>query len=249
MSEDFKIKLDGFEGPLELLLELIEKRKLFINDISLANVTDAYLDYLKNLESFPIDQTANFLVIASTLLLIKSRSLLPGLQLTEEETEDIENLKERLMLYKDIKDKALIIKEIFGKNLIFEGGLKKSMDPIFSPSKDITVQSIYISIKNALANIPKVENLPQAVIKKIVSLEEAINKLTERVQLNLKTTFSSMLKLRDVPPEKVKEIKADVIVSFLAVLELVKRGIIMANQNRHFEDIEMESSNYGVPKY
>jgi len=247
--EGYKVQLTGFEGPLELLLGLIEKRKLFINEISLAEVTDGYIAYLQNEEKFPLEQTANFLVVASTLLLIKSRSLLPSLSLTEEETEDIEELQERLRLYKDIKEKSLIIKERFGANIIFEGGLKKSMDPIFSPSKDITKVNLFNAIKSALANIPKVEDLPQAVLKKIVSLDEIINNLVKRIQGNLKTTFKTMLNLKDSSPEKIKEIKADIVVNFLAVLELVKRGIIMVNQNRDFEDIDIESLEYGVPRY
>ena len=226
MMAEYTIQLDGFEGPLELLLDLIEKRKLFINEISLAEVTDGYIEYMQNLEEFPLEQTANFLVVASTLLLIKSRSLLPSLPLTEEESQDIEELQERLRLYQDVKKKSEYIKGMFGKSIIFEGGLKRSMDPIFSPSKDITVNSLSNAIMSALANLPKIEDLPQAVVKKIASLEETISRLAARVQGNLKTTFKTMLNLKDATPEKIKAVKAEIVVNFLAVLELFKRGII-----------------------
>src|SRR4051812_32375972 len=100
----FLVKHEQFEGPLDLLLSLIEKRKLFINDISLAKVADDFINHIKNFEQFPIGESANFILIASTLLLIKSKSLLPTLQLTEEEQGSIEDLETRLKIYQRIKD-------------------------------------------------------------------------------------------------------------------------------------------------
>src|SRR3989344_4410007 len=99
-SPEFKIHIEGFEGPLELLLSLIEKRKLPINDVSLASVTDEYILHIQQQKEFPLSETSHFILIASTLLLIKSKSLLPTLELTEEEAGDIENLERRLKLYK-----------------------------------------------------------------------------------------------------------------------------------------------------
>ncbi|MEK7117749.1 MAG: segregation/condensation protein A, partial [Patescibacteria group bacterium] len=85
MDTDFKVKTGDFEGPLELLLELIEKRKLHINDVSLSQVADDFIAHIKSLEEFPMNDSADFILIASTLLLIKSKSLLPTLELTEDE--------------------------------------------------------------------------------------------------------------------------------------------------------------------
>ena len=99
----FQIKTEVFEGPLDLLLNLIEKRKLFINDIALSKVADDYIAYLQSQEKFPIAQSADFLVIASTLLLIKSKSLLPNLNLSEEEQHDVNDLERRLKIYQRIK--------------------------------------------------------------------------------------------------------------------------------------------------
>src|ERR1035437_6794426 len=100
LDNSFKIKTEIFEGPLDLLLSLIEKRKLLINDIALSKVADDYIMYLQNQENFPMKDTADFLVIASTLLLIKSRSLLPGMEISEEEQYDINELEARLKIYK-----------------------------------------------------------------------------------------------------------------------------------------------------
>jgi segregation and condensation protein A len=89
----YKVKTETFEGPLDLLLSLIEKRKLFINDISLAKVADDYVSHIQSLGNFPIADSANFILIASTLLLIKSKSLLPQLTLSEEEQTNVDDLE------------------------------------------------------------------------------------------------------------------------------------------------------------
>src|SRR3990167_6797300 len=98
-AETYKIKLVGFEGPFGLLLDLVEKRKLFINDVSLAQVTEDYLAYMNKLGGLSSAEISSFVYVASTLLLIKSKSLLPNLDLTSEEEGDIKNLEERLRLY------------------------------------------------------------------------------------------------------------------------------------------------------
>ena len=103
MPEDFKVRVGEFEGPLELVLDLIEKRKMHISDVSLSQVADEFIEYIKSFEEFPIADSADFILVASTLLLIKSKSLLPNLQLTEEEQGSIEDLENRLASYKNIK--------------------------------------------------------------------------------------------------------------------------------------------------
>jgi segregation and condensation protein A len=89
MPDQFKIKTQVFEGPLDLLLTLVEKKKLFINDIALSQVTDDFIAHIQNFDKLPMGDSAHFILIASTLLLIKSKSLLPALTLTEEEEEGI----------------------------------------------------------------------------------------------------------------------------------------------------------------
>ena len=101
------VKTSVYEGPLEVLLELIEKRKLLINDISLASVTDEYIARVNTMPHLPVGETAEFISLAATLLLIKSRSLLPNLQLSEEESRDIKELEYRLALYQLIKEASL----------------------------------------------------------------------------------------------------------------------------------------------
>lgn len=251
MSEQtFTIKTEQFEGPLDLLLGLIEKRKLFINEISLAKITDDYIAYIKQLEKFPIAESAQFILIASTLLLIKSRSLLPNLNLTTEEETSIHDLEERLKLYKRIRDLTIHVKEKFGKHIIFEKNQNRVVEPVFSPDESMTIPALFASIQEVLKNLPKHENLPKAIVKKVVSLEDMIENLTERIKTNLKISFKEFSKNHSHTSEtEKKEAKVHVIVSFLAMLELVKQGIVMVSQEKDFDDIHIETQEVGVPKY
>jgi len=237
----FVVKQQTFEGPLDLLLSLIEKRKLHINDISLANVADDYIEYLKSLGQFPIGDSANFILIASTLLLIKSKSLLPNLVLTEEEQGNVEDLERRLKILENIKALSAHVKERFGNNIIFTPLVRKR-EPVFSPDQSMTLPNIIVALRTVLANVPKKELLPQVIVKKIISLEDMIESLTKRVTTSLNMSFREFAKIGT--HEKV-----NVIVSFLAMLELVKQGVISVNQESQFQDIHMESQNLGIPKY
>ena len=242
MSDNaFQIKTEVFEGPLDLLLNLIEKRKLFINDIALAKVADDYIAYLKSLEKFPIADSADFLVIASTLLLIKSRSLLPNLNLTEEEEQSVSDLERRLKIYQRIKELSIHIRNQFGKEIIFAPEPRKAI-PVFSPDQGMTKENFLMAILAVIKILPKVENLPKAIVKKVISLEEMIGNLTKRIQSSLKLSFREFAKVG-------KEERINVIISFLAMLELVKQGVVNVRQNNEFDDIEMETQQTGVPNY
>ncbi len=253
--QSFKIKTEIFEGPLELLLSLIEKRKLFINDISLAKVADDYISYVQTLQSFPIASTAHFILIASTLLLIKSKSLLPSISLTEEESESMEDLERRLKLYKRYKELSFHVASLFGKKIIFLKNPQKNIPIIFSPDESMNISAIHEAIRRVIESLPKKELLPKVMVQKIVSLEEMIVRLTERMQTSLKMNFGEFAKTQGQTSNSgsrhktSKEDKVHIIVSFLAMLELVKQGIIEASQSNINEDIEIETSNLGVPNY
>ena len=241
MDNQFKIKTEVFEGPMDLLLSLIEKRKLLINDVSLAKVTDDFISHLQNREAYPIKDASEFLVIASTLLLIKSKSLLPMLNLTEEEKTDMYDLELKLKIYKKIKELSVSIKQNFGKDFIFFANQRK-VEPVFSPSTDMNALNISNAIFDVIKNLPKFEVKPKIKVTKVVSLEEMITNLTKRVQSSLKMSFKDFSGMG-------KAEKVNVIVSFLAMLELVKQGIIEVNQKEKFDDIQMETKSVGVPSY
>jgi segregation and condensation protein A len=247
LNTDFKVRVGQFEGPIELLLDLIEKRKLHISEVSLAKVADEFIEYTKSLEEASekkkyVADLADFILVASTLLLIKSKSLLPALDLTEEERGSIEDLEKRLAQYKKYKELAAGLGKMFGNFLYFAEERKEAM-VFFHPSQDLSLESLHNALLEALRNAPvKTESIPKVTVEKIISLEEMIDNLSKRVETSLKTSFKNFSNIG-------KAKKVDVIVSFLAMLELVKRGAVRVSQSKHFEDIEIESEETGIPKY
>jgi segregation and condensation protein A len=221
----FIIKSGGFEGPFGLLLSLVEKRKLFINDVSLAQVTEDYLSYVNKLGGLPSGEVASFVFVASTLLLIKSKSLLPNLDLTSEEERDIKNLEERLRLYELFTRLGGNIKSNFGNKIIFAPLERKNEVLVFLPDDRITKNSMMTFAKNVLGSMPKKVFLQKVEVKKVVSLEEMIDKLTARITNALKMNFSEF-----AGKSQTREEKVFVIVGFLAMLELVRNGRLDAVQ-------------------
>ncbi len=237
METAYTVKAGGFEGPLSLLLDLIEKRKLFVNEISLAEVTSDYINYVKALPSMNMHDVTAFIVVASTLILIKSRSLLPNLNLTPDEEEKIVDLEARLRLYQVIKDASVFVKERFGKQLIYLSPERSWNEPIFSPDPALNLMNLYNAGQDVLARIPKKEILPEVNIKKVVSIEEMISDLTERIQTAMNMSFKDFAKHPN--PENAKEEKVYMIVSFLAMLELVRGGILDVLQENTFDDMKI----------
>ncbi len=238
----YRVKTANFEGPLDLLLELIEKNKLQINEVSLARVADDYIAYVKEAKEFPMVMSAHFILVASTLLLIKSKSLLPTLDLTDEEKTSIEELERRLKMLKKARELSKHVASMFGKNIIYFANFR-AITPVFSPHKKIKMDNIVLVIKELLKNSPVIkELLPKAIVQKVISLEEMVESLISRVKKSLKLSF------REFSGGREKE-KIHVIVSFLAVLELVKQGAIHAHQDRQFDEITMENTQVSVPDY
>ncbi|MES2216556.1 MAG: segregation/condensation protein A [Patescibacteria group bacterium] len=238
----FTIKTQSFEGPLDLLLDLIEKRKLFISDISLAKVTDDFIAHIKQFDNMPMGESAHFILIASTLLLIKSKSLLPQLQLTEDEQGDIHDLETRLKIYKRIKEASLHVSKLFGEEIIFGQSHARPINPVFTPDVEFTLEKALYSLKDLINRLPKKEKIPHTIVKKVISLEEMIGTLTNRITSHLRISFKEFTK-------EHKENKVNIIVSFLAMLELVKQGIVHVSQEKNFDDIQMETKEVGVPRY
>jgi segregation and condensation protein A len=240
IAEKYKVKTAVFEGPFELLLRLVEERKLFINEISLAQVTDDYLTYVKSLQAegrIDMTELTGFIVVAATLVLIKSKSLLPNLQLTDNEQGQIDDLEQRLRFYQAIKEVAPKIKERFGKNIIFSRAETESREAVFAPDPQITIPRMLEAINEVIQAIPKKEFLPEVSVKKVVSIEEMIGSLTDRIQASLRFSFSELSRGKSF--ETRKEEKVYVIVSFLAMLELVRTGIADVVQSSNFQEIEV----------
>ncbi len=227
---NFQIQQEKFEGPLELLVELIENEKLSISEISLAKVTDDYIRYVRSLEQIDPEMLAEFLVVAAELMLVKSRSLLPGLELSERDEASIDELTTRLEEYKRIRERAKEIKNLIDANgRIFTREQYQGMESFFYPPAALTAPLIHDIFTAFLAAIPKVEKLEEDKIKRIVSLEERIAHVRNFIETTVTQSFSELIKNSN---EKV-----DVIVSFLAILELAKQKFIDLDQKDLFGDI------------
>ena len=254
MESSYNVKTHIFEGPLDTLLSLIEKRKLFINDISLSQVADDYIGYVRGLENFPIADSAHFILIASTLVLIKSKSLLPTLTLTEEEEHSIEDLENRLREYQKYKALSRHLRERFGIHTEYLRLPSKEKIIVFTPDKNTSVSRIFEIAKTVIAQIPKKEFVPKAVVEKVISLEEMMENLTKRITTSMKMSFKDFSGHGKADPGSRAKLatgqeKLNVIISFLAMLELVKQGIIQVTQDKDFHDIEMHTDTISVPRY
>lgn len=242
-AQGYQLKLPTFEGPLDLLLSVIEKRKLSISDVSLASVSDDFISYMNEHQDYPIPEAAHFVLIASTLLLIKSKSLLPTLDLTSEEEASIEDLSKRLSLYQFFRGVGEKVRGVFARNILFsKDSNRKVLEPVFSPHISITKESIRMAAGRVLESVPTTEPMPKAMVKKVMSLEEMIDTLSVRIQSSIKLSFKEFSGMG-------KKEKVEVIVGFLAMLELVKQGIINVEQQGRFSDILMETDQVGVPRY
>jgi len=240
MTTAFAVKVRDFEGPLDLLLNLIEERKMLVSDVSLSKVADDFLAYLREENTLPLGETAHFLVVSATLLLLKSRSLLPVLLLTEDEEEDIHDLEFRLKLYQAVKTAAKYLPN--GDSRIFFGGGTTVAEPMFVPSPDLSKDSIEEAMLRVLESVPKTEKRSEVSVKTVISIEEMMQRLSERIQKALQMTFTEFA--------GSESDKREVVVSFLAMLELTKRGLVLVEQQRSFGDITMHySGEPAAPRY
>lgn len=225
---DLALKLQGFEGPLDLLMHLIEKDKIDIYDIPIVAITDQYIAYLKNLSEFDMEIASHFLVMAATLLQIKSRMLLPKeqTQAEEEEGDPRQQLVEMLLEYRKIKDAAQKLQTMkeeaaksFARQYMFKD-LKLKVLPQYYP----------IELLKALASMVTAQNIQTAIIEpQAFSVEEKMADILNYLEQKKEGFLLSELFTTGQPGEKVA--------SFLGVLELLKIGSITINQAENFAPI------------
>ncbi len=240
MSERFTVTMPTFDGPLEALLNMIEERTMSVSDISLAAVTDAYLAYVEKLPELPLGETAQFILVASTLLLIKSRALLPTLELSEDERESVEELERRLARYAVIRKAAKFLRREWGKKPLLLARRAPQRTSVFSPA-DVSVSVIAEAAKRLVSILPKPRYLAEAAVAPILALEDVIIQLKKRLTTAFKARFSELTKSRE---------RHEVIVYFLAMLELVRSGNASVSQEKLFEDITIEIENVvGAPRF
>lgn len=223
----FKTKTETFEGPLDLLLELIEAEKLDITEISLARVAEQFIAALQQVEQRNPEELADFLVVAAKLILIKSRVLLPYLELDGE--DDGRDLERQLKMYKVYFDAAKVLRKKLRQRRILY--LRKHVPPVpvFMPPVGLAGEDLRGVFASVLQRLEPVVRLPREIIVRTLNLQEKIRSIRDRVLAETTINFSRLI---NESPSKV-----DVIVTFLALLELVKQRVIGVAQGGIFEEI------------
>lgn len=233
------IKIDVFEGPLDLLFHLIEKSEINIYDIPISSITNQYLQYLLLMEELDLEIASEFMVMAATLIEIKSKMLLP--KPPKEENNDYldprEELVKKLLEYKQYKEVTNALKE---KMNIYDKIFYKNPDPIemyiadLNDFPDMNVQILFDSFKNILASKNKNEdNTVKLILKDKVTIEDKLYELENMLRKNKNFYFEHLFSTNTT--------KHEIIITFLALLELMKRRMITLEQNKNFDIILIKS--------
>lgn len=227
----YAVRLEQFEGPLEILLSLIEKEKLDITRVSLAQVADQYLEYLEREQDLPLESLSRFLSIAARLILLKSRALLPLLVFTDDEEESIVDLEWQLREYKRYREAGLHLGQLLArKRYSYVRDRSVQMETgMFFPPAHLEVIDLRQAFEAVLGEIPIFEKLEEVELQQIVRLEEKMAFFRETLTERMETSFRAMT-------QKV-ESRVELIVSFLALLQLIKEKFIVVEQRERFGDI------------
>lgn len=230
-----KVRTEQFEGPLDLLLKLIEEQQMDITTLSLANVTEQFLDYVRQLQEKNPMHLADFLVIAAKLLVIKSKALLPNLDISLEEEESAMDLTHQLLVYKKFKEAAKYLRRFDLRRM---QSWPREPEPFefitFLPDPSITPYTLSFAVSKIASELKEIVKLPKQVMAEVVSISEKIDHLQKHIAEKIETSLSVLI--------KEAKSKTEVVVTFLALLELIKQRILTVEQNALFEDIVIKKS-------
>lgn len=237
-TEGYQVNTEVYEGPLDLLLELIEKAELDITTLALAQVTDQYLEHLKDIQDRDPSEVSAFLVIAARLLQIKSAALLPKPKLIDPSAEDEEDpgeaLARQLLLYRRFKEISNWLTQRQDNNQ--QTYLKTAPAALnFEPKldlSDITLSDLQKAAQSILAGKLDLPELSQVVNMPRVTIRQKIRSIINSLKTKSTVSFKEMLQTNN---------RIEVVVTFLALLELVKRHVVEANQEILFGDIEFKA--------
>jgi segregation and condensation protein A len=238
MDNDYKVKLDIFEGPLDLLLYLIKKDEIDIYDIPIERITRQYLEYLDAFKILDLDVAGDFVVMAANLIYIKSRSLLPKDQQPPDEQAEEDDprweLVRQLIEYKKFKDAAahLQIRELEREGL-FPRTAEKPETVAERPLGEVSIFDLINAFNTALKRLDKPEDLRE-IFEENFTVSDKIDLIMKMTSAGVPLRFSELL-------ANVAS-RTEVVVTFLALLELVRLKQIRAQQSEAFGDIELVRS-------
>lgn len=239
-TKKYSIKINNFEGPLDLLCHLIDKNKMDIYDINISQIADQYMDYINQMEKMNLDVTSEFLVMASTLLYLKSKHLLPKTQDDEEEISE-EELIRRIIEYKKYKEITKKLKENY---LEYSKRYFKTQEEIELPKQKIesdfdkdTIPDIYRKLieKNKDKINENASNIEKIAIVETYSVGNTVKEMYKALIKYKKFTFNKLFSPK-------KRNKKEVVTAFSGLLEMSRRNKVITEQEELFGDIEVEKN-------
>ncbi len=244
---NLEFKLQVFEGPLDLLLHLLDKNKVSIYDIPIVEITNQYMDYIRQMKENDLNIMSEFMVMAATLLDIKSRMLLPADETEEDEAEDPRaELVQQLLEYKlykcmafELKDRQVDASKVFYKEPSIPEEVAAYQPPIDTQElvADLSLNQLNDIFKSVLKRqkdkIDPIRSKFGEIKKEEISMEDKMSYLTDYAMAHRSFSFRQLL-------EKQSS-KLEIIVTFLAILELMKAGTILISQEHTFDDIKITS--------
>ncbi len=237
MNTEYTVSTLKERGSIAALFDLIKNKELPINQVSLAAITDEYITLIRSEEKFPLYEMTQGVVIIATLLLIKAKSLLPHLTYTDEEESRTAELEARLLTYKCIQEVCPPLINRFLRRPIIVRDVRVNeahSRVVFTPDAYVSFSSFETAFKRMHGRIDE-EKIPERKTERVratITLEEMITSLRERIVNVSSCTFSQLA--------SKNENKCDVIISFLALLELVKQGILSLQQDEVFNEITID---------
>ena len=237
-TKKYAIKIDAFEGPLDLLCHLIDKNKMNIYDINLSEITDQYINYLKEQEKLNLEIASEFIIMASTLLYLKSKNLLPKQEEEEEEITE-EELIRRIIEYKKFKEISKVLKEQYKNNsnryFKLQEEIKLPKQKIEKNYESMLIPEMYKKVveRNEEKVNQNAKNIEKIAITDNYTVASKVKEMFKALIKNKKFTFNKMFSLK-------KHNKQEVVTAFSGLLELSRRSKVLTKQEELFGDIEVE---------
>ncbi|MDO8469591.1 MAG: ScpA family protein [bacterium] len=264
----FTLQLDSYQGPLEKLLELIEREQLPVTQISIAKVTGDFLEYVRELEGLPRGETsespevsprggvdpqliADFLVVASKLILIKSKALLPSLAVTPEEAEEMQDLETRLALYQELRGAQRHLKRLWNPMpVMFAREFLQTVNVGFYPPPAVTPQAMESALARMLGELERLSRPTAAIRMEFANLKQKIEEVLIRLTASTSMSFSSLStdsthSTSSGQAGSLQAKRSELVALFLAVLHLVKEQLVNVEQGRHFGDMWVRRAHHG----
>ena len=236
---EFTLKLDRYEGPYTKLLELINDRKLSITEVSLAAVAEEYIAYIKTFDQKDLIDISQFIVVASTLMLMKAKSLLPGVVYTEEEEKQVHDLEYKLELYALLANAAGNIRGLYGKKMLYSRPHTQPKVVVFVPDSRVTAVFLQSIISLTLMSFAAPKALVKVAVEQALRIENVIERLLDRVKTAQSVSLQSMAGTAATGEEQKKLL----IVNFIALLELLKTGTVHVEQSHDGGDITIHNAS------